>query len=211
MPLDSFLQFVLITSAVSLSPGPVMLLCLALGSRLPIRRVSAAMLGASLGNIVLMLLSALGLGSLITVWPTAFSLVAVVGAIYLFYLGIQLWRAPWVDFSQTLEPRLDNYGQLLQRGFIVAASNPKGIVYFGALIPPFLQHSAHYTLTALLLTSIFLFIDLTVMVAYAKLGRQLTQFLIAPAAQRRCNHILASFLMLMAVWLLVDTGFNFST
>jgi homoserine/homoserine lactone efflux protein len=186
-----------------------MLLCLALGSRLPLKRVSAAMLGASLGNCVLMLLSALGLGSLVAIWPKAFSVVAVLGAAYLFYLGVLLWRAPWVDFSQTSELRLDNYGQLLRRGFIVAASNPKGIVYFGALIPPFLQQAAHYTLTALVLTGIFLFIDLAVMLAYAKLGRQLTQFLTAPAAQRRCNQILASFLMLMAIWLLLDTGLNF--
>lgn len=205
MPLDSLLQFILITSAVSISPGPVMLLCLALGIRLSLKKVSAAMLGASLGNCVLMVLSAVGLGSLVALWPKAFSVVAVLGAIYLFYLGLVLWRAPWVDFSQDSAAQLNSYGTLLQRGFMVAASNPKGIVYFGALIPPFLQHAQHYTVTALLLTGIFLLIDLTVMVAYAKLGRQLTQLLINPLAQRRCNQVLASFLMLMAVWLLVDT------
>ncbi|MFO1367985.1 MAG: LysE family translocator [Marinagarivorans sp.] len=205
MPLDSLLQFIVITSAVSISPGPVMLLCLALGSRLPLLRVSAAMLGASLGNCVLMLLSALGMGSLVALWPKAFGAVAILGALYLFYLGTQLWRAPWVDFSSATHPHLDRYRALVQRGFWVAASNPKGIVYFGALIPPFLHHSRHYSLTALMLTAIFLAIDLAVMVAYAKLGRQLTQLLSTPSAQRRCNHILASFLMLMAIWLCADT------
>lgn len=208
VPLDSLLQFILITSAVSISPGPVMLLCLALGSRLSLKKVSAAMLGASLGNCVLMVLSAVGLGSLVVLWPKAFSVVAVLGAVYLFYLGLVLWRAPWVDFSQDATPQLNSYGTLMRRGFMVAASNPKGIVYFGALLPPFLQHSQHCTLTALLLTVIFLLIDLTVMVAYAKLGRQLTQLLNGPQAQRRCNQVLASFLMLMAVWLLADTVFK---
>jgi len=205
MPLDSLLQFILITSVVSISPGPVMLLCLALGSRLPLARVSAAMLGASLGNCLLMLLSALGLGSLVALWPKAFGAIAILGALYLFYLGLQLWRAPWVDFSSAAQPQLHSVAALLRRGFWVAASNPKGIVYFGALIPPFLQHSSHYTLTALVLTGIFLLIDLTVMLAYAKLGRQLTQLLQTPSAQRRCNQLLASFLLLMALWLCIDT------
>ncbi|MEY4590587.1 MAG: hypothetical protein RL497_2663 [Pseudomonadota bacterium] len=204
MSLESLLQFILITTAVSISPGPVMLLCLALGCRLPLKRVSAAMLGASLGNIFLMLLSALGLGSLVALWPTAFSVVAMLGAVYLFYLGVQLWRAPWVDFSCAADIQQDSYKQLLRRGFVVAASNPKGIVYFGALIPPFLQHTTHFMFAAVLLTVVFLFIDLTVMVVYAKLGKQLTQFLIKPSAQRRCNQVLASLLMLMAVWLLLD-------
>lgn len=205
MSLELLLQFVLITSVVSISPGPVMLLCLALGSRLPLTRVAAAMLGASLGNCVLMILSAAGLSSLVALWPTAFGAIALAGALYLFYLGLMLWRAPWVDFSSAAQPQLDSFSALLQRGFWVAASNPKGIVYFGALIPPFLQHSNHYVLTALMLTGIFLAIDLAVMLAYAKLGRQLTQLLNSPSAQRRCNQVLASFLMLMAVWLALDT------
>ncbi|HMW71187.1 MAG TPA: LysE family translocator [Cellvibrionaceae bacterium] len=209
MPLDSLLQFILITGAVSISPGPVMLLCLALGSRLPLARVSAAMLGASLGNCVLMVLSAAGLGSLVALWPKAFGAIALAGGLYLFYLGVMLWRAPWVDLSSAAQPQLNSYGALLQRGFWVAASNPKGIVYFGALIPPFLQHSHHYTLTAIMLTGIFLAIDLAVMLAYAKLGRQLTQLLKLPSTQRRCNQILASFLMLMAVWLCADTIHTF--
>jgi homoserine/homoserine lactone efflux protein len=207
LPFDSLLQFILITTAVSISPGPVMLLCLALGGRMPLKRVSAAMLGASLGNVVLMLLSALGLGSLVAVWPAAFNGIAVLGAIYLFYLGVQLWRAPWVDFSASAAPQREPYGVLFRRGFGVAASNPKGLVYFGALIPPFLQHTTHYTYTAIFLTVIFLLIDLSVMLVYAKLGRQLTQFLINPNAQRRSNQILASLLILMAIWLLLDSVF----
>ena len=66
----------------------------------------------------------------------------------------------------------------------------------------------HRNFIFILLTVIFLLIDLTVMVAYAKLGRQLTQLLNGPQAQRRCNQVLASFLMLMAVWLLADTVFK---
>lgn len=205
MSAELLIQFFLITAAVSISPGPVMLLCLALGSRLSLQRVTAAMLGASLGNCVLMALSALGLGALVTLWPRLFSLVAILGALYLFYLGVLLWRAPWVDFSSESEPHLNSYRALLWRGFTVAASNPKGIVYFGALIPPFLQHAQSYMFCALLLTIIFLTIDLAVMVVYAALGRQLTQFLHVPKAQRRCNQFLAGLLMLMAVWLLVDT------
>ncbi len=205
MPLDSLLQFILITAAVSISPGPVMLLCLALGSRLSLTRVSGAMLGASLGNCVLMVLSAAGLGSLVALWPKAFGAIALAGALYLFYLGVLLWRSPWVDFSSPSGAQMESFSALVQRGFWVAASNPKGIVYFGALIPPFLQHSQHYALTALLLTVIFLVIDLAVMVVYAKLGRQLTQLLSTPSAQQRCNRLLASFLMMMALWLLADT------
>lgn len=208
MSAEVLIQFVLITAAVSISPGPVMLLCLALGSRLSLARVTAAMLGASLGNCVLMALSALGLGALVTLWPRVFSLVAIFGAVYLFYLGVLLWRAPWVDFSSAPQPQLNSYRALLWRGFTVAVSNPKGIVYFGALIPPFLHHAQSYVFSALLLTIIFLCIDLAVMVVYAALGGQLTQFLKDPKAQQRCNQFLASLLMLMAVWLLVDTLLN---
>jgi homoserine/homoserine lactone efflux protein len=94
MPLEQLWLFTTITLVLSASPGPVMLACMIDAGRYGFAKSTFTMLGASTGNLVLMLLSALGLGLLVEQAEWIFHTIKWIGAAYLVYLGIQLVRAP---------------------------------------------------------------------------------------------------------------------
>ena len=194
MPLEQFWLFITITLILSASPGPVMLTCMIDAGRYGIGKSLYTMLGASMGNLLLMLLSALGLGLLVEQAETVFQLIKWVGAAYLVYLGLQLLRAQpiGVDMQAQQIPRQ----QLFSKAFIVAVPNPKGLVYFGALFPQFIDISAPMPAQFALLTVVFLTMDLTWMLVYALGGRSIMRWLKSPAHQHRFNWVSGGALIL---------------
>src|SRR5688500_7260540 len=94
MSVANFPLFLSITFLVSASPGPVMLACMSNGARYGIARALEGMMGASLGNLCLVALSALGLGLIISSNDVLFFAIKWLGAIYLIYLGVQMIRRP---------------------------------------------------------------------------------------------------------------------
>jgi homoserine/homoserine lactone efflux protein len=200
MGLEQWGLYLSITLAVSLSPGPVMLLCLAQGAGQAFSRVLAAMLGASAGNLVLMALSLLGLAGLMQAWPALLQLLGLLGAAYLGYIAWQYWRQPARDYAQA-EIAPQRLGQSLGRGFWVALSNPKGLIYFGALFPPFMQDAPTDYSRLAQLTAAFLAMDLCIMLLYAKAGAYVHQTLADPHRQRLLHRCLALLLALMALLL----------
>ena len=129
MHLDQLLMFISITLLVSASPGPVMLCCLFDASRYGLRQSCYSMLGASLGNLLLMFISALGLSFLMTQASWIFEAIKWLGAVYLIYLGLALIKNP--QLSLTAKVTASNSRRLLKKSFLIAATNPKGLIYFG--------------------------------------------------------------------------------
>lgn len=200
MSLDQWMLYLGMTILVSLSPGPVMLMCLANGARKTRRQVLLGMAGASTGNVFLMVLSALGLGALVYLWPQAFAVIGVAGALYLFYMGWQIWRG--ADKPTDQFTSLEHNSWL--SGFYIAASNPKGILYFGALFPQFIQPQQGLVPQLATLTVSFLLIDLVAMEMYAYGGKWFHHRLNSPATLRGFNRMLASFLMLAGIGMAIQ-------
>lgn len=155
-----------------------MLACMNNGARFGVRATLATMLGASLGNIILMLLSALGLGLLVRETPSLFNLIKWVGAAYLVYLGWQQFRA-LPHAKENTQAELFNKS-LFFSGMMISLSNPKGLIYFGALFPQFIDYSQPLLWQFGLLTVIFLTFDMGWMLIYAAAGKQLTAWLTTP-------------------------------
>lgn len=197
MPLDQLLLFVSMTFFVSASPGPVMLSCMAYAGRYGFKASLYGMLGASCGNLVLMLLSALGVGLLVEQSTSIFLWIQWIGAAYLVYLGLQLFFAAptTLDAAGTIIP----VHHLLSRAFIIAITNPKGLLYFGALFPAFINLDNKIAPQFALLTVIFLMMDLIWMVIYAKGGSALMQWLDKPKHQRWFNRMSGGMLIVAGV------------
>lgn len=181
------------TSVVSLSPGPVMLMCLVNGVNLGAREQTLGMLGASVGNVLLMLLSALGVGALVHFWPEAFAVLGLLGAFYLIYLAWQIGVQHALFSPQAASP---SGGHAFRRGLAVAVSNPKGILYFGALFPQFIDPAQALVAQFAVLTLSFLAIDCVVMRLYAVGGRFVTGWLSEGLAMVRLNRGLGLMMFL---------------
>ena len=128
--------FLAASLALAMTPGPDMIFvvsrALAQGPRAGL--VSAA--GLSLGLAVHTLLAALGVSLLLRASPLAFTALQWAGALYLLWIGVQMWRAaPRLDIHAARD-RLDARRLFLQ-GSLSALLNPKLALFFLAFLPQF--------------------------------------------------------------------------
>jgi homoserine/homoserine lactone efflux protein len=158
-----------------------------------VKKTFLSMLGISAGNVLLILLSALGVGLFLQKFPSAFIWIQYLGAIYLIYLGIEVFRRSGLSLSATTQLR-DSH--LFMKGFLIAATNPKGIIYFGALFPQFIQLSQNWILQYVYLSIIVLLIDLGWMYIYAIAGRKIMQWIKSPIHQKRFNQVTGGLLII---------------
>ena len=122
-----------------------------------------------------MTLSLLGLGAIMTASAALFTLFKWIGAIYLLYLGINLWRAN-PDSSSIQHKKKDaSPRSLFKSSFIVTALNPKSIAFFVAFLPQFISpHSPAFS-QILILGGIFLFLAFVNAALYALFAGQLRE------------------------------------
>jgi threonine/homoserine/homoserine lactone efflux protein len=142
MSIEHWLAFVAASAILLAIPGPTILLVIsyALGHG---RKVAAATVaGVALGDFTAMTASMLGLGALLSTSATIFTVLKWVGAAYLVWLGIKLWRAPIVaEAADGSLPSVtaEKPGRIFLHTYIVTALNPKSIVFFVAFLPQFLD------------------------------------------------------------------------
>lgn len=175
-----------------------MLNCMAIAVREGTRASFPAMIGASLGNLVLMLLSALGLSWIVGKFPTVFTWIQWGGAGYLVWLGIQALRNARATIQGAAATPSRNH---FRDALIIAISNPKGLLYFGALMPQFVQYDQPLAVQFAKLSAIFLAIDLVWMWLYAYAGQRIMAFISSDNHQLWFNRFTA--LLLIAVGLVV--------
>lgn len=145
MSLELWLVYLLASCALSVTPGPNGLLCLNHGVRYGFSRTVFTALGSITGMTLLIGASLAGLGALMLTSEVLFSLVKWVGAAYLVWLGVKLWRSP--AFAARLEEETGNprAGRQISRartfsqGMLVALSNPKALIFFSTFLPQFMQ------------------------------------------------------------------------
>jgi homoserine/homoserine lactone efflux protein len=134
---------VVASCVIAVSPGSGAVLSMSHGLSYGVRRTTATIVGLQLGLAVILLVAGLGVGAVLTASATAFTVIKVVGACYLLWLGWRQWRAP-VAKSRAMrrlrpsEPEL-TVGQRVLRGFLTNVTNPKGIVFMAAVLPQFIQ------------------------------------------------------------------------
>ncbi len=205
MPLEQLLIFISLTTLVSASPGPLMLACMAYGSRYGLGRTGQVMLGATLGNLLLMLLSALGLGLLLVRSPMLFDGLRWLGAAYLVWLGIGLWRAA-DEVDERSGVTAVSRQALFFKGVGIAVSNPKGILYFAALFPQFIAPERALVPQFALLSAIFVAMDLLWMLIYAKAGSLIMAWLREPRHRQWFNRGTGALMVLVGVLLGLSGG-----
>jgi len=140
MALDTWLVYLLAAIGLSLSPGPNGLLALTHGALHGPRHTAWTIAGGALGFVALIGLSMFGIGALLQ--ASAGWLVALkwVGGLYLVWLGIQVWRAPPIGVDLPAGERRPVVGPVLFRqGLLSAVTNPKGILFFAAFLPQFVD------------------------------------------------------------------------
>ncbi|MBV8048401.1 MAG: LysE family translocator [Paludibacterium sp.] len=189
MTLNIWLLFIATTFFVSATPGPNMLLAMTHGIHHGVRATLVTCAGLMAGLFLYILVSAAGLGALLTTSPRLFAVITYAGAAYLLYLGIRTWRARPVTPQ---EARVDgglSAPTRFRNGFLVALSNPKAVIFFAALFPQFMNPRAPQLPQLMILTASFYVIEACWQFAYASGGAKLSGWLQSPRHIRLVNRL----------------------
>jgi threonine/homoserine/homoserine lactone efflux protein len=192
----------IVTSFVAIAtPGPTVLLALSNGARFGTRVARFGMLGAMLSDLILISAVSIGLGALLAASETAFQILKWIGVLYLLYLGIQLLRTQPQSrhaLSQGPDPNLSQPHRIFLKCLLVALTNPKGYLFFSAILPQFVNAQTpqfpQYALLALTFTAI----DGLVMLGYASSGARAVQLFRTPMAMVWINRLSGGAIVILA-------------
>jgi threonine/homoserine/homoserine lactone efflux protein len=153
------------------------------------------------GTIVYIVVTALGLATLVQASPALFKAITIAGALYLAYLGVKLLKAPAAEQSSGIQAA--PLGRVFRDGVVVNLLNPKAALFFLAFLPQFTTHGAgpaQLRTEMLLLGAGTLLIGITFDLCYAlaadALGRR---FRSARTTTRRRNYCVAAVYLTLAL------------
>ncbi|WP_428249446.1 LysE family translocator [Ferrovibrio sp.] len=186
MSLELWLAFTAASTVLLLIPGPTVLLVVSYALGQGWRAAMPMAAGVALGDFTAMTLSMLGLGALLAASASVFTVLKWVGAAYLIYLGIKLWRAG--DALQA-EPRRDAASavKMLGHAWLVTALNPKSITFFVAFLPQFLDPAGDFWLQMLVFEATFLVLAAANAAGYALVAGKARQAVANPRVIRAVN------------------------
>ena len=131
--------FLGVMAVMAVTPGPANLFAIATGAQKGKAAALVGVAGMNTATLVWFAAAALGLGALILAFPDLFHLLAYAGAAYIAWLGVKSLRGA---FAKEAEPGHGTFKQgksAYLDGFTVQIANPKAILFFTAVLPPFLD------------------------------------------------------------------------
>ena len=190
MALHVWLVYTLAALGLSLSPGPNSLLALTHGALHGRRKALYTLIGGSLGFLLIIALSMFGIGALLEASIVWLTVLKWIGGAYLVWLGIQVWRSPPIQVSITASTRVDG-SSLFRQGFLAAATNPKGILFFAAFLPQFLDPNRSVVTQFLIMSVTFVVIEFITEYLLASLAQRVTKWLsrVGRAFNRACGAV----------------------
>lgn len=196
MTLSSLWLFIVMTFVVSATPGPNMLLIMRTSARYGVRAAVLAMVGCMSALLAMLTLSAAGLGALLQSFPAVFDTLRWAGAAYLAYLGVKCWRdrseaaeLPNPDGSVAGSVPMVNGKAIYRQAFLVAASNPKAILFAAAFFPQFINPEAPKLSQFAILLASFTVIEVGWYFVYALGGKRLSVYLRRATVLRAFNRV----------------------
>ncbi len=207
MSLKIFLLYLAAWSLAALSPGPAVMCSMAQSTRFGFRSSLAGISGIQLGNFLFFVCIALGLGTLLATATIAFTVLRVLGAVYLFYLGVRIiissFRRPLAKDSQPKVSVTAHHSLFLQ-GLLIQLTNPKALLFVSALLPQFIEphRSVFLQLVILLFTTVA--VDTVVLSSYAFFAQRGIQSFRTSRVSAWLERVLGAALLLFGFRLLLS-------
>ncbi len=167
MSLEIWIPYVIACIVIIMVPGPTVTVIIANSVRHGARAGLANVAGTQVGMGVALVVLVAGMASVMTFISEWFDLLRLVGACYLIWLGIKLWRSDGKLTSGEAKPVK---GGFFLQGFLVAVTNPKILLFFGAFIPQFVDPSASAVYQISLLGLTFMIVATIIDTCYAFLA-----------------------------------------
>lgn len=203
MSLEIWLALFSAAILISLSPGAGAATAMSYGLNHGVRGAAPAVAGLIAGYGTQLLVVAVGLGGVVAASPSLFMAIKWIGAGYLIWLGITLWRS-----HTGLKLGLSNSTDKRQRfisAYLVNITNPKGIIFLIALVPQFMDPNLPRLPQLLVIAITLLIVDWSVMTGYSGLASRLRYLMQSPKAVRWQNRLSGTALILAGLVLSTAT------
>ena len=203
---DTLMAFVVATLIISLSPGPSNLYIMACTLGSGRTGGTAAALGMAVGSSSYAIATAFGLAAVIAYVPVVFTVIKVLGALYLIYLGVTALR--FAAAPHLRKPVQASTRRIVSRSLLVELSNPKTALFFIAFLPQFTHATGDVLITdllvlGLLFSAIALCCDLLVVQLSHQLGRWMAK---NPRIAVRQEQLVGLIFLGLGATLLLDFG-----
>jgi threonine/homoserine/homoserine lactone efflux protein len=205
MSFESWAAFAAASAVLLVIPGPTILLVVSYALGQGWRTALPMAIGVALGDFTAMTLSMLGIGALLAASATVFTILKWIGAAYLIYLGIKLFRA---GGSLDAKPRTDaaSAAKMMAHAWIVTALNPKSITFFVAFLPQFLDRNGDFWTQMLVFELTFLTLAFANAFGYALVASRARSVVSNPRAIRIFNRTGGTLLVGAGVAVAVRAG-----
>lgn len=176
MELSTWTLYAIAAVGLSLTPGPNGLLALTHGALYGSKRTLATIFGGLTGFAVVIAASLFGIGAILAANAGLLTWLKWIGGAYLVFLGVQIWRSEAIG-NAPAKPTSGSSKNLYSQGLLSAVSNPKGILFFVAFLPQFVDPNRSLWLQFLILAGTFLFVEFFYELAVAVFANKVQPFL----------------------------------
>jgi threonine/homoserine/homoserine lactone efflux protein len=207
VPVDPhlYLVFLGVMAVMAVTPGPANLFSIATGMERGKAAVLLAVAGMNVATLVWFGAAALGLGALVSAFPDAFRLIAIAGALYVAWLGVSSIRSALKPAPLEVETggRTELRRPAFVDGFLVQIANPKAVLFFTAVLPPFVDVERAIAPQLVLFAVAVIGMDVITMTAYGLAGAALARRMSEPRFRRGFG-VFVGLLLLIAAVLIVS-------
>jgi threonine/homoserine/homoserine lactone efflux protein len=201
--LETWLAFVAASAVLLVIPGPTILTVISY-SLSHGRRANVPLIAAvALGDSTALLVSLLGLGALLSASAFWFIAVKWAGGLYLLYLGVRRLQAGMSSIEMAAANIPGSHRRLFANTYLVKTLNPKGIVFYVAFLPQFLNPASSITRQLWILAVTFVTMGILNATLYATFAGSARRVLSSPRARRRFSIAGGSLLCGAGVWALL--------
>lgn len=201
LPVDPHLYaaYLGIMAVMAVTPGPANIFAVATGMEKGKAAALTAVLGMNTATLVWFGAAALGLGALVMAFPQVFRIIAVLGALYVAWLGIKALHGAFATAAEPAHIEVKRGRSALIDGFMVQIANPKAILFFTAVLPPFLDINRPLAPQLALFAVTTVAMDGLSMSGYGLGGAALARQMTAPRFRKGFGIVVGCLLLLAAV------------
>lgn len=206
MRIETIIGFATLIAIATCSPGPNVLAVISQALRSGIRGAALAILGNLLALLLVASAAAFGIGSLIKMFPDAFTVMKLAGAFYLIWVGWSALRSSFGSGSSMVPEEGLNPGDaaIVLKTLLISLSNPKSVLFLSAVFPTFLDPSLSIAPQFAIMFAIIIGIVGAVHASYALLALRVRSKLISETGKRWTQRIAGLSFAGLGMGLLAD-------
>ena len=194
LPIDYFL-FLQIAFFLTITPGTPRVVIVTYAINYGLKRSVITAIGDVSANTLQMILTAFGVGALVSVYPDILDYLRWIGILYLLYIAFDLFQTSKnLDFNKSISTKSNL--SLFRDGFLVAFLSPKAWVFFAAIFPQFLNLEGDFIIQLIILIISWVVLDFSTLMLYGFTAQKIIEWL--KTSPKTINTISACALIVIA-------------